>query len=99
MWRGFCQLHSASHRTLGNCLPSLFIFPQGGLVMLQMLRVRPRESRTSSLRKSNYRPMLEIMEDRQLPAASFFQPFSLVSDQAGMAAIQDPNLVNAWGIA
>jgi uncharacterized protein (TIGR03118 family) len=39
------------------------------------------------------------MEDRQLPAVTFYQPFNLVSDQPGAAAIVDPNLVNAWGLA
>jgi uncharacterized protein (TIGR03118 family) len=50
-------------------------------------------------RSLTFRPQLETMEDRQLPSATFYQPVSLVSDQAGHARIQDTSLVNAWGIA
>jgi uncharacterized protein (TIGR03118 family) len=51
------------------------------------------------MKKRSYRPFLEAMEDRQLPSVTLFQPVSLVSDQAGHALIQDPNLINSWGIA
>jgi uncharacterized protein (TIGR03118 family) len=47
----------------------------------------------------SYRPKLEGLEDRCLLAGGFFQRANLVSDQAGVAAIQDPDLVNGWGIA
>jgi uncharacterized protein (TIGR03118 family) len=39
------------------------------------------------------------LEDRQLLAATFYQPFNLVSDQPGVAQIVDHNLVNAWGLS
>jgi hypothetical protein len=32
-------------------------------------------------------------------ATGFYKQTNLVSDQAGLAAIVDPNLVNPWGIA
>jgi uncharacterized protein (TIGR03118 family) len=56
---------------------------------------RPTEIRV----KRRFRPVLEALEDRQLLSAGFFQQTNLVSDQAGVALIQDPNLVNAWGIS
>ncbi len=56
--------------------------------------VRGRRARAAS-----YRPMLEGLEDRRLLAGGFFQRANLVSDQAGVAAIQDPDMVNGWGIA
>src|SRR5262245_14544489 len=47
----------------------------------------------------SYRPRLESLEDRFLLATSFYQRTNLVSDQPGVAAIQDPTLINGWGIA
>jgi uncharacterized protein (TIGR03118 family) len=44
------------------------------------------------------RPALEQLEDRCVPAGAYLQT-NLVSDQAGMAAHTDPNLVNPWGIS
>ena len=44
------------------------------------------------------RPTLECLEDRCVPAGAYLQT-NLVSDQAGMAAHTDPNLINPWGIA
>ena len=45
-------------------------------------------------------PSLEILEDRCVPAGtSIFHETDLVSDMPGVAAVTDPNLVNAWGIA
>src|SRR6266508_1239366 len=46
----------------------------------------------------SYRPKLEGLEDRCLLAGGFFQRANLVSDQPGVAAILDPDLVNGWGI-
>jgi uncharacterized protein (TIGR03118 family) len=45
-----------------------------------------------------FKPSLEALEGRCVPAAGF-QQTNLVSDQPGVAQITDPNLVNAWGIA
>jgi len=39
------------------------------------------------------------LEGRIVPHASVFQVTKLVSDQAGVAQLTDPNLVNAWGLA
>src|ERR1051326_8679709 len=37
--------------------------------------------------------------DKHKRATQFYQQINLVSDQPGMAMLQDPNLVNAWGIS
>ncbi|HEX4590230.1 MAG TPA: TIGR03118 family protein, partial [Gemmataceae bacterium] len=43
---------------------------------------------------------LERLDDRCLPSANVgFVQTNLVSDLAGVAAVQDPNLVNPWGLA
>ncbi len=52
-------------------------------------RARPRPS---------FRPALEALETRALMSANVLQT-NLVSDLAGVAAVQDPNLVNPWGIS
>lgn len=39
----------------------------------------------------------ELLEDRRLLTNQYLQ-YALVSDQAGKALVQDPNLVNPWGI-
>jgi uncharacterized protein (TIGR03118 family) len=44
-----------------------------------------------------YRPVLEGLEDRCVPAG--FQQTNLVSDLPGVAQITDPKLVNPWGIS
>lgn len=67
-------------------------------MLLPFLR-RRASAQNSRSRKGTYKPALEVMEDRQLPAVTFYQPFNLVSDQPGVAPIVDPNLVNAWGLA
>src|SRR3954466_6309205 len=41
---------------------------------------------------------LERLEDRLTPSTAFLAT-DLVSDQPGVAAVTDPTLVNAWGIA
>jgi uncharacterized protein (TIGR03118 family) len=67
-------------------------------MLLPFLRTRA-SAQNSRSRKGTYKPALEVMEDRQLPAVTFYQPFNLVSDQPGVAPIVDPNLVNAWGLS
>src|SRR5262245_56126951 len=42
---------------------------------------------------------LQPLEDRCVLAATAYIATDLVSDQAGVAAVTDPNLINAWGIA
>jgi uncharacterized protein (TIGR03118 family) len=44
------------------------------------------------------RPRLEVLEDRSLLSSNVLQT-NLVSDLPGVAQVQDPNLVNPWGIA
>lgn len=45
-----------------------------------------------------YQPCFESLEDRAVPANGYLAT-ALVSDEAGVALVQDANLVNAWGIA
>lgn len=45
-----------------------------------------------------WRPQLESLEGRCVLATSYIAT-NLVSDQEGIATVEDPNLVNAWGIA
>jgi uncharacterized protein (TIGR03118 family) len=44
------------------------------------------------------RPRLEALEDRNLLSGTVLQT-NLVSDLAGVAMVQDPHLVNPWGIS
>jgi uncharacterized protein (TIGR03118 family) len=46
-----------------------------------------------------YRPTVEGLDERCVPAHVAFVKTNLVSDQAGHAPITDPNLVNSWGLA
>src|SRR5262245_63108010 len=45
-----------------------------------------------------FRPSLEALEDRRVPAGNVLQT-NLVSDLPGVAANLDPHLVNPWGIS
>jgi uncharacterized protein (TIGR03118 family) len=63
-----------------------------------------RPKRTIDFPKSRrqsrpYRPILESLEDRCVPATTNFVQTNLISDIAGVARVTDPNLVNPWGIA
>jgi uncharacterized protein (TIGR03118 family) len=53
----------------------------------------------SRSRFKHARLTVETLEERALPSVSAYLPINLVSDQAGVARIQDTNLVNAWGLA
>lgn len=55
-------------------------------------------SRRSGRRPQSFRPTLEPLEDRAVPATGFLQT-SLISDVSGVAQITDPNLKNPWGVA
>lgn len=48
-----------------------------------------------------FRPALEKLEDRFAPSTNTgtYHVTNLVSDQPGVALIQDPDLVNGWGIS
>ncbi|MCI0641236.1 MAG: TIGR03118 family protein [Gemmataceae bacterium] len=56
-------------------------------------------SRPTAGSRPAFRPCLETLEDRVVPESSLFQLTPLVSNQAGVARLQDPQLVNAWGMA
>src|SRR5438045_253047 len=51
-----------------------------------------------ALSRPPFRPRLEQLEDRLTPSTAYLAT-DLVSDQPGVAALTDPNLVNAWGIS
>jgi uncharacterized protein (TIGR03118 family) len=57
-----------------------------------------RNGRSSRQCRTRRRIAVESLETRCVPATAYL-PFDLVSDQPGVAAIHDPNLVNGWGIA
>ncbi|HEV3024852.1 MAG TPA: TIGR03118 family protein, partial [Pirellulales bacterium] len=68
-----------------------------------MLNLKSRTASRTSMRRGKGRPSqrwprFEALERRQLLANGYVQT-DLVSNQAGAALIQDPNLVNPWGIA
>jgi uncharacterized protein (TIGR03118 family) len=50
------------------------------------------------LSRLHVRPRLEALEDRCVLSGNVLQT-NLVSDLPGVAAVQDPNLVNPWGIS
>jgi hypothetical protein len=50
----------------------------------------------SSHRKASF-SLLERLETRSLMSATLFDQTNLVSDQAGVAQIQDKHLINPWG--
>ena len=58
-------------------------------------RLFKRDTRTR--KPHSFRPGLESLETRMLLSANFVQT-NLVSDVAGLAATQDPNLINPWGL-
>jgi uncharacterized protein (TIGR03118 family) len=52
-----------------------------------------------SVRRISSGSSIERLENRSLMSASGFDQTNLVSDQFGVAQIQDKNLINPWGIA
>jgi uncharacterized protein (TIGR03118 family) len=68
-------------------------------MLLEIFRLRRPTAPRRAKPQRSYRPTLEVMEDRQVPAIVAYQAINLVSDQPGQAPIVDPNLVNAWGLA
>ena len=52
-----------------------------------------------SAHRNSYRTPFERLENRSLMSATVFDQTNLVSDQFGVAQIQDKTLVNAWGIS
>ncbi len=63
------------------------------------LRPRARGIQLRDRGRRNYRPMVEALENRLALSSGFFQQANLVSDQVGVAVIQDRELVNAWGMS
>jgi uncharacterized protein (TIGR03118 family) len=66
-----------------------------------MFHLWEKRRRASAPRQSvarRLRPQLETLEDRTVPSTAFIAS-DLVSDQSGVAPIQDTHLVNGWGIA
>ncbi len=59
-----------------------------------------RRTQTTVRQRVSSRPRLEALEDRLVPATAIV-PTSLVSDNTSFtpAQVQDPNLVNPWGLA
>jgi uncharacterized protein (TIGR03118 family) len=55
-------------------------------------------SRSHLRRALRVRPQVEALESRCVLATAYLAT-DLVSDQPGVAPLQDPNLVNGWGIA
>src|SRR5262245_53854751 len=63
---------------------------------------RDRRRAASGKRQRNFQPLVESLERRTLmatAAGSVYLQSNLISDQAGVAEIQDTALVNAWGLA
>src|SRR4051812_12513783 len=53
--------------------------------------------RPMSSRRTASFSLLERLETRSLMSATVFDQTNLVSDQAGVAQIQDKHLINPWG--
>src|SRR5262245_1949672 len=63
-------------------------------------RTPARPARRGAVRRrpAAHRLQLEVLEDRFVPSSSYVQA-NLASDQPGVALINDPELIDAWGIA
>ena len=62
------------------------------------LKSRVARPKAAPRPRLSFRPALERLETRALMSANVLQT-NLVSDLPGVAAVQDPNLVNPWGIS
>jgi uncharacterized protein (TIGR03118 family) len=70
--------------------------------VLHYLKVRPRPAGSvkrgaAARRQASYRLRLEALEDRFLPSG--YVQANLAADQAGVAQVHDPELIDAWGIS
>jgi uncharacterized protein (TIGR03118 family) len=63
-----------------------------------ILKSRNDRPKAAPRPRPSIRPTLEALETRALMSANVLQT-NLVSDLPGVAAVQDPNLVNPWGIS
>jgi uncharacterized protein (TIGR03118 family) len=66
--------------------------------MPKWLRCSGRRKGTTTRKPIRSRLALEALEERSLMSANVLQT-NLVSDLPGVAQVQDPNLVNPWGIS
>ena len=64
----------------------------------QWLRDSGRRGGKPPRRPVRTRLALQALDERSLPSSTFVQT-NLVSDQAGVTRVQDPNLIGAFGIA
>src|SRR5262245_17822706 len=64
-------------------------------------RQLPAQAHRAARPATHFRPNLDRLEDRCVPSVNTgtYHVTNLVSDQPGVALIQDTNLVNAWGIS
>jgi uncharacterized protein (TIGR03118 family) len=60
--------------------------------------IRSLSARRPSRPALSFRPTVEVLEDRRVLSGNVLQT-NLVSDLPGVAKLQDPNLVNPWGIS
>jgi uncharacterized protein (TIGR03118 family) len=67
--------------------------------MASLLRLLGRPRTRPKTRSRAFKPSLETLEGRCVPATSGFVQTNLVSDQMGVALVTDTDLKNAWGIA
>ena len=65
--------------------------------LLSWKKSQPPMHRTNRTAPKYY-PLLESLEERAVPAQGYLAT-NLVSDQAGVALLVDPNMINAWGFA
>ena len=71
------------------------------VLLMKELIARIFKVRSSPEKRLGRNPKVEPLEPRQFLSAShtFVTQTNLVSDQSGVAAITDPNLINAWGVS
>jgi uncharacterized protein (TIGR03118 family) len=84
------QPHLAARTSFSPSFSRVLLY-FGGLIMSRTTNRRHSAHSQAHLR-------LEAFEDRSLPSGNVLQT-NLVSDLPGVAAVQDPNLVNPWGIS
>src|SRR6516162_10005407 len=60
--------------------------------------IRSLSARRPSRPGLSFRPTVEVLEDRRVLSGNVLQT-NLVSDLPNVAAVQDKNLVNPWGIS
>src|SRR3954449_8100789 len=79
-------------------LQSTGIFKMTVLSSVSKLGRRGRRKGMPARKPTGCRLGMEALEERSLLSANVLQT-NLVSDLPGVAQVQDPNLVNPWGIS